>query len=619
MPLNDHTSATFGDSGDYTDQDKFAKTCYLMCQLCPVKHSRIYVTDKDYDCKHYENMATWFTTMKRSIGSHIQSHVHQQHKEKFDKHIEENDDVLENIKKSLRYLVYYVIRSNIAFISFPPLLATAYGCGIEIGDINHTNDFVSRILPLINTVLMENTKEWLGEQRHISISLDIGTEMGLVLLVVYYIGEDGRTRLAGCELTDKKDGHHCATLCYNIAHSNIYVEESIIQQKTNAIIADGAFVDGNTPFKNQIRLLFRNPNMIFRWDILHMFNRAHISARGLTSVDLSALSDAERQAAQRRNRPPVSDMMNYVQHESKTWRSGVRYTQLTIETLDFMRPKIYSSTRMSLYEFDQIKRFIEVSHYLDVPWEYEIMSRLYCLIMFVEKIILKNSQKTSDIRDYVARVFLGVNGNDPEGKTAMKLALRVGKDVIRSQTINYLNNGNYVDVISSNPGQNVFIQEMQKFITDMQGKLVPSSTVPTGRTRRQANLSLTQIETSLDDFIEKLWTEFELRTTRTDLTSRDCWCFSEAPCEAFFSKWGAIISTRPSLTVDNVIRLIRIQLEGPCAGTDEAHKLMRTAMGHYLTISHLGERYCTQRWVPGRISSTVTNAINKPWLYAAYS
>ena len=278
-----------------------------------------------------------------------------------------------------------------------------------------------------------------------------------------------------------------------------YVEETVIQQKTNAIVADGAFVDGNTPFKNQIRILFRNQNMIFRWDLLHMFNRAHMSARGLTNVDLSMLSDGERQAVQGRvgNQPAVSTLMNYVQQESKTWRSGLRYTQLTMETLDFMRPKIYSSTRMSLYEYDQIKRFIEVCHYFDVPWEYEVMSKLYCLIMFAEKLILKSSQKTSDMRDYVARVFLGVNGNDPEGKTAMKLALRVGKDVIRGQPINYLNNGNYVDVISTNPRQNVFVQEVQNLVTTLGGKLVPGTLVPTRHsTRRQANMSLDEIETS---------------------------------------------------------------------------------------------------------------------------
>ena len=616
--VNDKT--TFDESGEF-DEHQVVGHCYLVCQICEAtSKSGIIVEDKDYDCRFYQVMEPWFSQTKQSIKIHLDHPSHNANKSRYDKKIVDNNEALENIKKSLRYLVYYVIRSNIAFISFPPLLATVFQCGLEVGDINHTDRFVSRILPLIDTILLENTKIWLSDQSKISISLDIGTILGLVLLVVYFIGEDGKPRLAGCDLTEKKEGDHLARLCYKISCSNIYAEEYLIQQKTNAIVADGAFVDGNTPFKQEICNLFRNPTMVFRWDPFHMFNRAHIAARGLTNVDLSTLDDARQQAvtAQRTSRPLVSKMMDYVQSESKTWRSGIRYTQLVMETLDFMRPKIFSSTRMSLYEYDQIKRFIEVSHYFDVPWEYDVMSKLYCLIMFVERLILKTCQKTEDIRHFISRVFLGINLNEPEGKTAMKLALRVGKDIIRGQSISYLDTGNFVDVISSNARQNIFVQELKKLVSDLGTKLVPISLVPTGR-NRQANISLTSIETSLEHFIEKLWNEFQNRTARTDLTSVDCSCFSEAPCESFFSKWGNIVETRPSLTVENIVRLIRIQLEGPYPGTDDAHKLMKTAMEHYLTISHLGERYCTQRWVPGRVSTTVTKVMNRPWQFSIYS
>ena len=52
---------------------------------------------------------------------------------------------------------------------------------------------------------------------------------------------------------------------------------------------------------------------------------------------------------------------------------------------------------------EQVKRFIEVSHYFDEPWHWEVMCRLYLLILFSEKIILKTFQKTDDQREYVAR------------------------------------------------------------------------------------------------------------------------------------------------------------------------------------------------------------------------
>ena len=92
-----------------------------------------------------------------------------------------------------------------------------------------------------------------------------------------------------------------------------------------------------------------------------------------------------------------------------------------------------------------------------------------------------------------------------------------------------------------------------------------------------------------------------------------------SPCEAFFSKWGRIVQSRPSLLVDNVVRLIRIQLEGPPAGTDEAHSLMEAAMKQYITVSYLGERYATKDWVPGVISTTVRNVLNSLWSYSVYS
>ena len=160
----------------------------------------------------------------------------------------------------------------------------------------------------------------------------------------------------------------------------IYKIERIIQAKTTGIVADGAFVGGNQPFKQRIRELFINPNMVFRWDLLHLCNRAHISARGLTQVDLSGMNTADQQQNQAvAGTSLLTHMMNYVQSESKKWRTGIPFTQLVIETTYFMRPKLYSSTRMCLYEFDQIKRFIEVQHYFDVPFQWDVMSKI-CLL-----------------------------------------------------------------------------------------------------------------------------------------------------------------------------------------------------------------------------------------------
>ena len=208
----------------------------------------------------------------------------------------------------------------------------------------------------------------------------------------------------------------------------------------------------------------------------------------------------------------------------------------------------------------------------------------------------------------------------PEGKRAMVLGLRVAKDVIRGQPIGYLDTENLVDVLSTQPNVKHFVREMKKLVIELGPKLVPSSLQNTrGGTRFVQAITLPVIETALERFIDSFWEQFALRAARTDLVSGDTWCFSEAPCEAFFSKWGRIVHSRPSLLVDNVVRLIRIQLEGPPAGIDEAHSLMEAAMKQYRTVSYLGERYATKDWVPGVISTTVRNVLNSPWSYSVYS
>ena len=127
---------------------------------------------------------------------------------------------------------------------------------------------------------------------------------------------------------------------------------------------------------------------------------------------------------------------------------------MTMETLDFMRPKLYNSTRICLNKFDKLKKFIEVQHNFDVPLCWDVMSKLYCLIIFTERIILRTTQKYDDQRDYVNRVTLGTNFPEPEGKVAMKLALRVGKDVIRRQPITYLDARQFVDIVSTDTRTN---------------------------------------------------------------------------------------------------------------------------------------------------------------------
>ena len=159
--------------------------------------------------------------------------------------------------------------------------------------------------------------------------------------------------------------------------------------------------------------------------------------------------------------------------------------------------------------------------------------------------MLKTVHKTHNQAGYVGRVFLA---NPPEGKTAMELCLRVGKDVIRGNPVVYLNQGNFDDIILTDPRQNHFITELLKLINDLGNKLFPSTLInPSQQTRNQQNITLQQIEDNLERFVRTFWKEFQRRSSHTDLTSNNSWCFSEAPCESFFSIWGRITHDRQSL------------------------------------------------------------------------
>lgn len=465
---------------------------------------------------------------------------------------------------------------------------------------------------MIDGVLLENTAEWFAEQDKVTLLLDHGTVFGLVMLVVYFVGEDGAVRMAGCDLSESKEGNYTARQTFKVACGNPFLREAVVKAKVKVICADGAIIDQNGPFRREMMVLF-NPDLVFRWDVLHMANRCHISARGATEVDVT--NDGGT-----RSRTLLAKAMVYVQSESKKWRSGLPYTRMVLRTIDFMRPKVFSSTRMSLYEYEQVRRFIEVKHYFDVPWHYEVLCQMYVFILLAIKIMLKTCQKTSYQTDYIRRVFLGAHGNEPEGKSAMNLCFRVAKDVIRHNDISYLTQNPQVDLISNDPLNNRFVEAILELWTTLGNKLIASHLVnPNPLTRAEAQITLQVIEDELERFIDRFWMEFHTRNARTDLLNDETGCYSEAPCETFFSIFDRVTHFRQSLEFDKVIMLIRIMMEGPPVGTEVSHDLVKKAMSNYRTISHLGERYTTLRWGPGVISKTVQKIFNRSWPFHMYS
>ena len=61
-----------------------------------------------------------------------------------------------------------------------------------------------------------------------------------------------------------------------------------------------------------MRAMLDNDNLIFRWDVLHMANRSHISARGSTDVD-NANTENDGPTNRHNRQTLLARAMNYLQ------------------------------------------------------------------------------------------------------------------------------------------------------------------------------------------------------------------------------------------------------------------------------------------------------------------
>ena len=134
----------------------------------------------------------------------------------------------------------------------------------------------------------------------------------------------------------------------------------------------------NEPFKKRLSELLDRYTLTFPWDLLHLANRAHMAARGSTEyekeeapkkVNDSTISEEDVDDIvidQYSDPTTVSELINYIQCNAKTNRTGIVYTGLKIDDSKFKRPKIWSATRMCLYEFDLNHRFLENKMFFEV-------------------------------------------------------------------------------------------------------------------------------------------------------------------------------------------------------------------------------------------------------------
>ena len=80
----------------------------------------------------------------------------------------------------------------------------------------------------------------------------------------------------------------------------------------NAILGDGQLIKGNDPFKPILNKLV-GKDLAYRWDPLHLFNRAHIKARG-------AICKNEMKT--------VTVSSTSVEHEDYDWDEIVKFEEI---------------------------------------------------------------------------------------------------------------------------------------------------------------------------------------------------------------------------------------------------------------------------------------------------
>ena len=86
----------------------------------------------------------------------------------------------------------------------------------------------------------------------------------------------------------------------------------------------------------------------------------------------------------------IRKLIKFIQKEAKQYRHGLEFAKLKLLTNGgFKRPKVWSRTRMVVYEFDMTNRFLENSVYLDIPLKYLPLAQCHCLVIYTLKLILK--------------------------------------------------------------------------------------------------------------------------------------------------------------------------------------------------------------------------------------
>ena len=157
-------------------------------------------------------------------------------------------------------MAYITIKCNLPFNQLKKLCATNYSSGLEIGNLNHSRFFIDKFLELVNNELIKKTVAWLDNQKHVTVTLDVGPECGTPLLAVLYISEN-KAKLANITSITSKKGEDLATSCFEACTISNSISKKQLEDKIVGVTGDGAFAKGNLPFKKKCLFPVTRPSL----------------------------------------------------------------------------------------------------------------------------------------------------------------------------------------------------------------------------------------------------------------------------------------------------------------------------------------------------------------------
>ena len=204
----------------------------------------------------------------------------------------------------------------------------------------------------------------------------------------------------------------------------------------------------------------------------------------------------------------------FFQHEAKIYRTGLKYTELMlISQGDFKRPKVWSSTRMCLYEWDMLDRFLSNAKYFEIPHDILTTAKMYCIVMFCLKLILKIVQKVDTSYDFMEKFVLNKVDNN-YGKKFMKVGLLAAEEAFNSQEFNSLEIA--IKRYSDDRHMTSLLLHLKNYLKDNRDKFSKEADPIIRHTRSNQQGDISLGKKAVDAYIENLCVEVQSRLKYSD-------------------------------------------------------------------------------------------------------